>query len=358
MTTHIKATPAALRGWINQWLATRGRDKAPDPDLVPLKGDGSQRCFYRLRAGGTSYVVLHDTEWISSKDYAPHQIYFAGQGIPVPRFHAVDPAAGVIVMDDLGDELLQARIQAHPDQKIEWLERAVTTLAEFHGRAWPVPAELPGASRSFDAKKYREELGFTLEHLHQKFLGLPAPGPSAVAAIERYCEGIASLRPQVLCHRDYHTRNLMLSRDQLYLVDFQDARLGSPHYDLASLVYDAYLPLAPAERSRLLVVYREALSRFAVAKEVAWDRFASDVDRVAYQRTVKAAGSFASFYTRFGKATHLPYLLPCLEYVRRLESAAAQIAQGITGAFPVGAWLERINEKGGARWLGQLSRKG
>ena len=49
--------------------------------------------------------------------------------------------------------------------------------------------------------------------------------------------------PRVLCHRDYHSRNLMLSQGQLYLIDFQDARMGPDTYDLASLLRDAYVDL-------------------------------------------------------------------------------------------------------------------
>lgn len=358
MTTQIKAPPASLQVWINQWLSTRGKLPGDSAEVIPLKGDGSQRSFYRLKVKGVSYVVLHDQEWISSKDYAPHQTYLRSQGIPVPDFVAVDPAAGIIVMGDLGDELLQARIQAKPDEKLTWLEQAVDTLAHFHGKAWPVPHDLPGATRSFDRQKYGDELRFTLEHLHQKFLDLPPLGATALGALERFCERIAAFQPAVLCHRDYHTRNLMLCGQQLFLVDFQDARLGSPHYDVASLVYDAYLPLTGPERTRLLSRYKKSLAPFLLAKAVAWDRFASDVDPVAFQRTVKAAGSFASFYTRYGKGSHLPYLIPCLESVQQLETAAAQIEPDIASAFPVKKWLAKIQEKGGKRWLDELSRKG
>ena len=61
--------------------------------------------------------------------------------------------------------------------------------------------------------------------------------------------------PRVLCHRDYHSRNLMLSQGQLYLIDFQDARMGPDTYDLASLLRDSYVDLNDIAINELIAYF-------------------------------------------------------------------------------------------------------
>src|SRR5947199_2017384 len=129
-----------------------------------------------------------------------------------------------------------------------WLGRATELLAELHGRTFPVPHDLPVATRTFDREKYSQELFFTEEHLVRKYLGLPHWSDAGRREVENFAGRIAGIQPHVFCHRDYHTRNLLVRGTDLFMIDFQDARLGSPHYDLASLLWDAYVPVSEPER--------------------------------------------------------------------------------------------------------------
>lgn len=295
---------------IVEWL-TKVRVLHQEPFTVePLAGDGSTRTFYRVHLKNRTLCLLSDPGWDLSRDYAPHQGYLETHGIPVPKFLEVDSEAGFLLMEDLGDRLLQSEIREVPGSQRQWLERSVELLAKLHGKTYPVPRHLPVAGRSFDGEKYSAELGFTLEHLYAGFLGWPR---HTAAALQDFCTHIARLGPRVFCHRDYHTRNILLKDGALYLIDFQDARMGSPHYDLASLLYDAYISLSASERDALSALYRKHLEKFPVGKLVDWDHFELDLRAVAFQRVLKAAGSFASFYTRYSKKLHLPYLVPALE---------------------------------------------
>lgn len=340
MSTQIASVPGRVSAWVEGWLR---REKRTGPAKIePLAGDGSLRCYFRLRLPNRTYVLLSDAGWISSKDYAPHQAYLTERGIPVPTFLVVDAAEGFGVMDDLGDELLQDRLKkvdANAAEKHRWLQSAAVLLAELHVKTFPVPATLPVATRRFDTQKYYEELQFTLEHLHAKFLGRPAPDAARLATVRAFCETLDGMRPDVFSHRDYHTRNLLVHGEKLYMIDFQDARLGSVQYDLASLLYDAYVPIAAAEKTALVGAYRDAVAGTPLGRQIAWDRFDDDLRRVAFQRTVKAAGSFASFFTRWGKRTHLPYLVPALESALALQRACFGAGDAIHAALPVAEWL-------------------
>jgi aminoglycoside/choline kinase family phosphotransferase len=196
---------------------------------------------------------------------------------------------------------------------------------------------LPVFSRQFDERKYSEEFQFTFHHLVEGFLKLPALSPRVLASVQSFCADLETFRPLVFCHRDYHTRNLLVHEGQLRLIDFQDARLGPVEYDLASLFFDAYVPIASDDRNRLLSLYRKRLENFPLGAQIDWKQLPDRLHHLAFQRTIKAAGSFASFFTRYGKNTHLPYLVPALESARSLQKILGAAAP----ALPLDRWIEK-----------------
>lgn len=342
---HYPSTlPKSIIVWLEQWLTTQG---ITQPDAVePLAGDGSARQFFRVHYARKTCILLSDPDWIFSKDYASHQAYLAAHNIPVPQFFSVDASVGALVMEDLGDELLQYHLQKEPASKMVWLGHATRLLAKLHGSCYPVPHDLPAATRSFDEAKYFQELCFTQEHLSEKFLSGVPLSSSQKDAIFAFCRKIATTGPTVFSHRDYHTRNLLKVGKSLSLIDFQDARLGPVHYDLASLLYDAYVPVSDEERTTLVAIYQKELSQYPkLYEQVNWAQFFETMGEIAYQRVVKAAGSFASFFTKHGKKTHLPYLIPALESALALERRFGGIKDLVGDSIPVENWLKQLRSQ-------------
>jgi|688.fasta_scaffold186221_2 aminoglycoside/choline kinase family phosphotransferase len=318
---------------IEDWLSKQGFRQPVE--ITHLLGDGSSRSFYRVVSPNqNSYILLSDPDWKLTQDYPAHQTALKAAGIPVPEFIASDPSQGFLLMQDLGDELLQLYLVKNPEQKVSWLRKAVELLANLHGKLFPVSASLPVSQRRFDEEKYFQELCFTFEHLREKYLKLPPVSKEGLAEVRRFCAGLDSFKPWVFCHRDYHCRNLLVHKDSLWMIDFQDARLGPPAYDLASILYDAYFPLPEDLRTELLAVYKKTLSSYSVFSQIDWKAFEKELGLVAYQRTLKAAGSFASFFNRFQKKTHLPYLKPALQMARELEIKWG-IAQPVATTFEI-----------------------
>jgi N-acetylmuramate 1-kinase len=344
MLVTTKILNQSVHTWLEHWLSSQRISKPVQ--ITPLAGDGSQRSFYRLKLSDSenfetnSLVLLSDPEWLSSKDYPAHQAYLAKLGHRVPRFIAVDPKVGCLLMEDLGDEYLQTRLATSPSKRLDWLKKAVLTLAELHSKTYPVPESLPAAQRRFDAEKLEQELSFTFEHLERGFLEQKQPNPARARAVRSYCEKLGDLRPLVFCHRDYHSRNLMVCNSELYLIDFQDARLGPPQYDLASLIYDAYVPLRSEDRTVLTDLYVNEVRSTPLGTKINFELFERDLEWVAFQRVVKAAGSFASFYTRFGKQSHLTYLLPALDTASALQKKNDYL-RTLSEAIPVGVWIAK-----------------
>ncbi|MBI1861882.1 MAG: phosphotransferase [Deltaproteobacteria bacterium] len=326
----------AQQAWVTNQLKGALGDSPTGYQL--LAGDGSSRSFYRVTTNGRPAILVVDPEWVQTRDYTAHNNFLRKHRIPTPTFYGENPALGLLLMEDLGDTLLQTPVR-ETAEKISLLKRSVGILAELHGKTFPVPNALPVATRSFNQAKLMEEFRFTETHLIEKFLGLPPLSSTAISTLEKFSQRIAELTPRVFTHRDYHTRNILFAQQELFLIDFQDARMGPPHYDLASILYDPYVLLSDADRSILRKEYEKHLQPFAVAKLIDWPRFDQDLETVAFQRLIKAAGSFASFFTRFGKRTHLQYLVPALQTAQSLT-----VAPSLDSAVPLKSWLERIEK--------------
>ena len=113
-----------------------------------------------------------------------------------------------------------------------------------------------------------------------------------------------------VCHRDYHSRNLMLHRSRLYMIDFQDARLGPDTYDLASLLRDSYVDITDHERDDLIAAFL-ALSDISDAAE-----FRRRFDLMAVQRNLKALGTFGFQASARGNTAYIQYMPRTLNSVR------------------------------------------
>ncbi len=305
-------------------------------------GDGSTRSFYRIHTDYKPYILLIDPGWQFSRDYPDLQIFLSSRHIPVPEFYGHDANLGCLLMEDLGEILLQDYLVTHPDEKRILLKQAIIILARLHGRTLPMPAALPAAQRHFDTDKYFQELQHTGEHLITKLLKLTPWNSSQLSQLYAYCEHISQIQPPVFCHRDYHCRNILIQNGKLYLIDFQDARMGSPHYDLASILYDPYTQISDQMRNELIDIYRREISNYPIGRNIGWDNFERHLAWVGWQRMVKAAGSFASFFTRHGKTTHLPYLLPALQTAISLMDNFNE--KPIIVDLQINRWIDRWHE--------------
>ena len=117
----------------------------------------------------------------------------------------------------------------------------------------------------------------------------------------------------MLCHRDYHSRNLMLHDGRLYLIDFQDARLGPDTYDLVSLLRDSYVDLDRPRGRRADRVFSGAQEGVTAPTSA---EFRRRFDLMALQRNLKALGTFGYQTTTRGNTVYIQYIPRTLRYVR------------------------------------------
>ena len=182
--------------------------------------------------------------------------------VPIPTVlgHAGD--LGILALEDLGDVTLQAHLGAvSPAEHAARYRQAVALIATLQRRGAELesPAYLPYGI-AFDVEKLTWEMDFFTKHFIEAYRGVVIAPAARDELREAFGELIAELtaEPRVLCHRDYHSRNLMLHHDRLYIIDFQDARMGPDTYDLVSLLRDSYVDL-PEQTVEELIAYFLAL---------------------------------------------------------------------------------------------------
>ena len=306
------------RARIDRFLTDAGL-RTPATRVVPLTGDASDRQYFRVLSGDapTQVLAVHpgpiDFEALPFVNVCR---LLTAMPVPVPRILSHSNSLGIIAQEDLGDVTLQAHLgTASPAEHAAAYREAVTFIhtIQRRGRALEAPEYLPYGIR-FDGEKLTWELQFFTKHFVEAYRGAALSGPTRDALAGEYAtiaQELAS-EPPVLCHRDYHSRNLMVHDGRLFIIDFQDARMGPDTYDLVSLLRDSYVDFNEQQVEELIAFF---LAKHA-GSSASDDDFRRRFDLMALQRNLKALGTFGFQTTSRGNTVYIQYIPRTLSYVR------------------------------------------
>jgi aminoglycoside/choline kinase family phosphotransferase len=246
--------------------------------------------------------------------------------LPIPRVVGHSDPLGIVALDDLGDVTLQAHLAtAGHEEQVARYRQAVGYLERLQRRGAELASDRYLPYRlAFDADKLSWELDFFLTHFVRDYRGATLSAAQHAELTEEFGILASDLaaEPRVLCHRDYHSRNLMLFEDRLYLIDFQDARMGPDTYDLASLLRDSYIELEERDIDALL-------KHFLASKGAGTDpdQFRLRFDVMALQRNLKALGTFGFQAISRHNQGYTQYVPRTLRYVRATLEKYPRFAQ-------------------------------
>ncbi len=254
-----------------------------------LVGDASNRAYYRLRLrnGESRVLALYPSPFVPEElPFINVSELFRAVPLRVPRIDHASGDEGIVLLEDLGDTLLQDVVaEATAEEKETHYRDAVAILAalQIKGEELRSDRYLPFRI-AFDEAKFFDELDFFRAHFLCGLRGarLTLEELSQLNEIFRALARSLADEPYALCHRDYHSRNLMIVNDELVVIDFQDARQGPRVYDLVSLMNDSYVAHEPELVSEMVDVLASAVGA----------DLSGEYDLAALQRNLKALGTF------------------------------------------------------------------
>ncbi len=282
--------------------------------IRPASADASFRRYFRVTVGGDSFIVMDappDQE--DMRPFLKVAAAFLDIGLHVPQVLRGDAGRGFYLLSDLGDVHY---LQALDDTTVQRLYGdALGALLVIQAQG-PQAGELP----PYDEPLLRREMELFRDWLLGTHLGLSLDAAQS-ALLERVFAALAQsalAQPQVCVHRDYHSRNLMVTRrNNPGILDFQDAVIGPVTYDLVSLLRDCYIAWPRERVEDWALGYWELALQSGVLRPGQADeaRFLRWFDWMGVQRHLKAAGIFARLYRRDGKPGYLGDIPRTLGYV-------------------------------------------
>lgn len=307
--------------WVKQSRVIQSIEKLP--------GDASTRRYFRVYAEGNSYIVMKRDPFSEKGESLPFlqvQKHLESVGIDVPKVYDIDPEMGFMLLEDLGDTTFLRQLQGVGDLQTEkrLFEKVIDVLTDLHVKASSPGEEarqLEAFQSYFDEEKLMWEVNFTFQHFYETYLDRRFSEKEEALLFNSFSEicRVLAAEPTVFTHRDFHSRNVMVSgknNERFTIIDFQDARMGPMQYDLASLLKDSYYQLQDSQVECLIHYY---ISEFEKKTSQKLDRahFVRVFDYMSIQRNFKAIGSFASFLNRRGNHSYLKFIGNTFENIRR-----------------------------------------
>ncbi|AXI02394.1 aminoglycoside phosphotransferase family protein [Aquirhabdus parva] len=301
---------SALTGWVVEQLGTK------NINLKPLTGDASFRGYYRLHLLDSESTVTGAHRTLIVMDAPPPRedtrpflavcTMFDQHKVRVPHVLASDVQQGFMILEDFGDTVLS---QVLDEDNVDQLySQAMNQLIDLqHAPAldrYPLPA--------YGEAKLIDEMNLFDEWFLRKFLML-IPSQEEQNMLMTSFDFLANQalrQPQVVVHRDYHCRNLMVldQSKELGIIDFQDAVIGPITYDVVSLLRDAYVQWPASSVQDWLKIYWERQSIRGYLGKTSLAQLQQWFDWMGAQRHLKVLGIFARLYFRDGKDGYLQNL--------------------------------------------------
>ncbi|MCF6440210.1 phosphotransferase [Pseudoalteromonas luteoviolacea] len=279
-------------------------------DVRAITGDASFRLYFRVQCAQAQFILMDvspDKGEISAFVHL-NQVFSQG-GLAVPEVLAFDDKLGFVLLEDLGavhlaDLIETEHREAHYMRLLSWLPR----IAKLPASEW---------MKEYDLAFVLQEMDIFKSWLLEKWLGyeLNDEENDRWQCLTDSLARSMLVQPQVVMHRDFHSRNVMYHEGNDRLIDYQDAVVGPVCYDAVSLLKDCYVKLPADEFERLKKVSYQQLLSNGLLEGMEYEHYVDYFNLTGLQRHLKAAGIFARLNLRDGKPGYLPNILPTLDYI-------------------------------------------
>ena len=352
MNTDTPTAPAELR----EWLDRRMPSGCQGYDLTLVAGDASPRQYWRVlwhceeMGSGHSAMAVVSPSTEKNPEFLQVRALLESASIRVPHLLDADVKRGFLLLEDLGNDTL-------------WPMLSEYTVDAWYGMALDLLATMTAIDAKvhmlpqYHAGVLQVEIDLFAEWFVPQLLGLPSDDAAlkCLDALSQCLCANAAEQPQVVVHRDFHSRNLMcLKTGGLAVIDFQDAVVGPVTYDPVSLLKDCYVHWPRTRQIAWLKGYQQSLEERGSIARVSSGTFIRWFDLMGLQRHIKVLGIFSRLALRDGKRRYLNDLPLVLAYVEEAlalyaptEPIIAQFREWFSSivmpACQAQAWYRRID---------------
>lgn len=307
----------ALQDWLAEVVGSSGFS------IEPASDDASFRRYFRVTLSAGEQRIVMDAP-PGREDCAPFLDLagrFSALGLHVPAIYAADPVQGFILLEDLGSTHYLDVLNADSADRLYGDALAALVILQSIGPREGLP--------DYDEVLLQQEMGLFQEWLLQRHLALQldeAEQQALSSALDLLLES-ALQQPRVCVHRDYHSRNLLVTGSPSPgIIDFQDAVLGPVTYDLVSLLKDCYIKWPVAQVHDWALGYFQLAVQSGVLQPLHEERFLRWFDLMGVQRHLKASGIFARLHHRDGKPGYLADIPRTLSYIVEVSARYPELA--------------------------------
>ena len=320
--THSIEPSYALVEFIKTFFQDLGLPRE-DPGFHPLAGDGSTRTFLRVSPSesGPTFVAMENSPSSDilreeNQSYLTIGRHLFDKGLPLPEIHRVDLHRGWFIMEDFGDRSLQDAVTDNKN-RIPLYEKVVELLLRLQVEGSDgFQGEWCYQTERYDSEVMRRyESGYFREAFLSGYLGLKQDWSHLDGPFDYLAETAGSCDDRFFLHRDFQSRNIMITDNGIGIIDWQGGRFGPLPYDPASLLIDPYTGLSSHDRERIYHHYLLQLRDYQPAWVEPFERY---FPYLAIQRNLQILGAFA-FLTRVqGKGYFEAYISPALQSLHGL----------------------------------------
>lgn len=304
---------------LNTWLTSFAPKWAIDLNSIkPASSDASFRRYFRVlgdKSAQNSSFIIMDAPPLSedTRPFIDISKLLAAAGVHVPTVLEADVAQGFLLLSDLGNETYLAAL--NPSSAPQLYKDATEALIKI--QQTPDQGQLP----KYDRELLSKELELFPDWYLNKHIQIELSDTDKNDLLKVFNLILKNnlAQPQVLVHRDYHSRNLMVTKTKNPgILDFQDAVFGPITYDLASLFRDAYIEWEEPEQMDWVIRYWEMARKAGLPVSAEFGDFYRDFEWMGLQRHLKVLGIFARLYHRDGKDGYLKDIPLVFKYARKV----------------------------------------
>lgn len=263
--------------------------------IEPLPRSGSDRRYFRITDGEKSVIGAYNPNREENDAFVGFTGHFISKGLPVPEVYSYMPEKDIYFLRDLGDINLYTWLHKRPDirdfneETKELYRKILSTLIDFQVKGIAgLNLDLCYPHRSFDRQSMMWDMNY-FKYMLLKLLAVPFNERNLEHDFNTLCDYLLETGQDYFLYRDFQTANIMIIEGQPWFIDYQGGRKGAPQYDVASLLYDAKIPMLQKNRDEMLEYY---IDRFISVSKEDKNAFRGYYSGFSMIRVMQALGAF------------------------------------------------------------------